>query len=197
MDEGSGAADGHPGAQPHTGMGGVGAVGERVVDEDVVIRVCDEARNVTKTFTCKKSLLLSRMKYFRNYLTTNSAYDIDISVHCDVLIFEWLMRYIHRPDHPPPLDCSSVVSILISSEFLEMEELIDLCLTHISKHLNEILRIPLDFTCLSDKVIQSLAQLCSPEMLSSVKVRAVQAPRACGSAPSNQAPVSRTARIES
>lgn len=141
-------------------------------NEDIVIRVCDESRGVTKNFTCKRSLLVSRMRYFRNYLTNNTAYDIDISVHCDVLIFEWLIRYIHQPDQPPPLDSSSVVSLLISSEFLEMAELIDLCLEYMSRHMNEILRIPLDFTCLSDKVIQKLASLCGPEILASIKVSA-------------------------
>ena len=30
--------------------------------------------------------------------------DIDISVHCDVHIFEWLMEYIHQPNKPPTLD---------------------------------------------------------------------------------------------
>lgn len=139
-------------------------------DEDVIIRVCDESRGVTKNFTCKRSLLVSRMRYFRNYLTNHTAYDIDISVHCDVLIFEWLIRYIHQPEQPPPLDSSSVVSLLISSEFLEMEELIDLCLQYMSGHMNEILRIPLDFTCLSEKVIQKLASLCGPEILSTIKV---------------------------
>ena len=38
------------------------------------------------------------MKYFEKFLADNeSGYDdIDISVHCDVEIFEWLMNYIHN-----------------------------------------------------------------------------------------------------
>ena len=45
------------------------------------------------------------MKYFKTYLTgSNNAYDdIDISVHCDVHIFQWLMKYIHQPGDPPRL----------------------------------------------------------------------------------------------
>ena len=38
------------------------------------------------------------MKYFQKYLTeATSSDDIDISVHCDIKIFEWLLKYIqHR-----------------------------------------------------------------------------------------------------
>lgn len=36
------------------------------------------------------------MKYFEKYLTDNtSGNDIDISVHCDVKIFDWLVKYIY------------------------------------------------------------------------------------------------------
>jgi hypothetical protein len=35
------------------------------------------------------------MKYFEKYLTeATSVEDIDISVHCDIKIFEWLMKYL-------------------------------------------------------------------------------------------------------
>eukprot|EP00965_Chrysotila_dentata_P102088 3369868-Pleurochrysis_carterae.AAC.1 len=40
-------------------------------------------------------------------------------VHCDVHIFEWLMEYIHQPESPPFLDASSVISIVISADFLQ------------------------------------------------------------------------------
>ena len=58
---------------------------------------------------------------------------MDISVHCDVHIFEWLMQYINQPDKPPRLDAAAVVSILISSDFLEMEKLVKHCLFFMSK----------------------------------------------------------------
>ena len=36
------------------------------------------------------------MKYFEQYLADQKSLDeIDISVHCDILIFEWLMNYVH------------------------------------------------------------------------------------------------------
>ena len=59
-----------------------------------------------------------------------SVEDIDISVHCDIKIFEWLMRYVRMKEmqekgekvpesfNVPKLDLKNVISILISSDFL-------------------------------------------------------------------------------
>lgn len=97
--------------------------------EIIVIHVFDENRKVNKDFTCEKELLVSHMKYFEKYLTeATSVDDIDISVHCDIKIFEWLMRYLQEinplkasstpSENPPKLDIKNVISILISSDFL-------------------------------------------------------------------------------
>jgi hypothetical protein len=62
----------------------------------VVIHVCDEAKKTSQDFKCEKNLLLKSMKYFEKYLVDQkSLEEIDISVHCDVTIFDWLMKYIH------------------------------------------------------------------------------------------------------
>ena len=64
------------------------------------------------------------MKYFAKHLKmTDSADDIDISVHCDSKIFGWLMKHIH--DQQPSLEVSNVIPILISADFLVMARLID------------------------------------------------------------------------
>lgn len=99
-----------------------------------MIHVFDENRKVNKDFTCEKDLLVEHMKYFEKYLTeATSVDDIDISVHCDIKIFEWLMKYLKMKDgnHSqqiqsetqestalPKLDIKNVISILISSDFL-------------------------------------------------------------------------------
>jgi hypothetical protein len=63
------------------------------------------------------------MKYFEKHLKmTDSADDIDISVHCDIKIFEWLMSYLN--DMNPKLEVSTVIPILISADFLVMARLI-------------------------------------------------------------------------
>jgi hypothetical protein len=64
------------------------------------------------------------MKYFEKYLSeSKNIEDIDISVHCDINIFDWLMRYIHKKD--PKLEIKNAISILISSDFLQMAHLVD------------------------------------------------------------------------
>ena len=130
-------------------------------DNLVLIHVCDENRQITKDFCCKRNILVDHMKYFEGFLAENdSGYeDIDISVHCDVEIFEWLMAYIHKPNSPPPLEKALVVSILISSDFLQMESLVDLCLGQIAQNLADIIKLPIDLSCISEKLLNKLATL--------------------------------------
>ena len=40
------------------------------------------------------------MKYFESHAKDSYYDDLDISVHCDVAIFEWLMRYIKNKSDP-------------------------------------------------------------------------------------------------
>ena len=92
-----------------------------------------------KDFVCPREILVREMKYFNEYLSSETQLwdEIDISVHCDVPVFEWLIRYAKRGmtegpcgeslDEPltvPSLDVSTVVSILISSDFLKMDTLV-------------------------------------------------------------------------
>ena len=68
--------------------GGPGSLSQ---SELIIIHVCDEARQINRDFACDRSVLLEEMKYFQSYLGGDSGSfdDIDISVHCDVHIFEW------------------------------------------------------------------------------------------------------------
>lgn len=139
----------------------------------VVIHVCDENRDITRDFCCKREILIKYMKYFENFLseTENGYEDIDISVHCDIDIFEWLMAYIHSPNNPPKMDKSIVISILISSDFLQIDSLIDLCLEFVANNLNEIIKLPIDLSCISEKLLTKLAQLTSAQLLANTKDR--------------------------
>lgn len=79
---------------------------------------------MNKDFKCDRVLLLNNMKYFEKYLAdSKNLDDIDISVHCDINIFDWLMRYVHRKE--PKLEIKNSVSILISSDFLQMAQLVE------------------------------------------------------------------------
>ena len=141
-------------------------------DATIVIHVCDEARKVNRDFMCRKDLLLSEMRYFSSYLTGKNAYeDVDISVHCDVHIFEWLVRYIHNASDPPALAVNSVVSILISSDFLQMATLSSNCLDFIASHFNEIVTLPIDLGCINNDLVVALSDRFSDEQLEKVKDR--------------------------
>lgn len=157
----------------------------------ITIHVNDEAKNIKKDFTCPKDLLLTEMKYFNQSLKINnsgssdssstsilskkSLDDIDISVHCDINIFDWLMRYVKR-NHPhlvdamnamnseesgadgekeksssspsdpigykePKLELTNCISILLSSDFLIISDLVDKCVLFIAKNLETLLQM--------------------------------------------------------
>lgn len=62
---------------------------------NMVIHVCDEAKNLKQDFMCPRNLLVKEMRYFEEYLSVDPQRwdEVDISVHCDVQIFDWLMNY--------------------------------------------------------------------------------------------------------
>ena len=139
-------------------------------NDDIVIHVCDEARKVNRDFTCSKKLLLQEMKYFESYLSTSNQYDdIDISVHCDVYIFEWLMRFINQRNDPPLLKCKSAVSILISSEFLQMQRLVDQCLRYVHDNINDVIKLPIDLACINSGLVSRLSSLFTVEELEQIE----------------------------
>lgn len=51
---------------------------------------------VRRDFMCSRDLLVREMRYFAEYLSSDSQRwgEVDISVHCDIKIFDWLMRYV-------------------------------------------------------------------------------------------------------
>lgn len=111
---------------------------------------------MNKDFKCDKGLLITNMKYFEKYLSdSKSLDDIDISVHCDIGIFDWLMRYIHRKE--PLVEVKNSVSILISSDFLQMKDLVEDALVFVAKNLNEIIQLPIDMNCMNSVLVKRLA----------------------------------------
>ena len=159
---------------------------------EIVIHVCDEAKQLKRDFACPRDLLIKEMKYFSyniNLGTTNSTVnnanstnppqsssalakrtldDMDISVHCDINIFDWLMKYVKRymiedPENDsneikdPKLEITNCVSILISSDFLIMPYLVDKCIKFMIDNMNQILQIPCNMNTINDKLITKIA----------------------------------------
>jgi len=134
----------------------------------IVIHVCDENKKKNQDFKCDRILLVAHMKYFEKYLAdSKNIEDIDISVHCDINIFDWLMRYIHRKD--PKLDHKNAISILISSDFLQMGPLVEEAVKYVSKNISEIIALPIDMNCLNSSLIKKLASNISLEELEPLK----------------------------
>lgn len=135
----------------------------------VVIHVFDEFRKTSRDFTCARGVLLDNMKYFRAFLSDSNELDeIDISVHCDVEIFELLVEYMHHrwePEWRPRLSLDNIASILVSSEFLQMEDLVDECSRFISSRLQEFVQLRVDLSCLSDASVAKIANKCSADQL--------------------------------
>lgn len=101
----------------------------------VCVYVCAAKRD----FHCPRDVLIREMRYFSDYLSSDAKLwdEVDISVHCDIPVFEWLMRYAKKglyegprgeildgPLKSPTLEPETVVSILISSDFLKMDHLV-------------------------------------------------------------------------
>lgn len=134
-------------------------------DLEVEIHVCDEVKNLKKDFRCPQKLLVSKMGYFAEVTTGQKLEDMDISVHCDLNIFDWLMRWVKKDlnphESPPTLDASNVVPILVSAAFLQMEPLMQDCLRYCHKNMNNILRTSTNLACLNDSILTKLANLYS------------------------------------
>lgn len=140
-------------------------------EEEIIIHVCDEGKKINRDFKCPRSVLISKMKYFESHLQScQTAEDLEISVHCDVEIFEWLMQYMLAKDKPQ-LEMAKVISILISSDFLQMNDLVKQCLEFTAKNLEEVVKLPIDMSCLSQNLLKQLAKYINPELLDEVKDR--------------------------
>ncbi|XP_035752861.1 uncharacterized protein KIAA1841 homolog isoform X1 [Egretta garzetta] len=134
---------------------------------NMVIHVCDEAKNLKEDFVCPRDLLVLEMKYFAEYLSVDAQRweEVDISVHCDVHIFDWLIRYVKRntkdseANEMPALEPSNVISILISSEFLKMDSLVEECIQYCHKNMNAIVATPCNMNCINANLVTHIADL--------------------------------------
>ncbi|KAL1502409.1 hypothetical protein ABEB36_007555 [Hypothenemus hampei] len=142
---------------------------------EVEIHVCDEVKNLKKTFICNQTLLVEKMGYFAEVTMGQNLEDMDISVHCDIGIFEWLMQWVKRDPKLeiewPQLDSQCVIPILVSAAFLQMEPLLHDCLLYCHAHMNEILRTSTNLNCLNDSVLTRLAAMYTNTEIESIKDR--------------------------
>lgn len=84
---------------------------ENEFDPEIIIHVCDEAKCFKKDFYCLQSILVKEMGYFTKVTVKGQRLrDMDISVHCDISVFEWLMKWVKSRnggyEQPPVLGLS-------------------------------------------------------------------------------------------
>ncbi|XP_053102917.1 SANT and BTB domain regulator of class switch recombination isoform X3 [Hemicordylus capensis] len=144
---------------------------------NMVIHVCDEAKNLKEDFVCPRDLLISEMKYFAEYLSVDAQRweEVDISVHCDVHIFNWLIRYVKRNTQEyevheiPTLEPGNVISILISSEFLKMDTLVEKCIHYCHKNMSAIVATPCNMNCINANLLTRITDLFTHSEVEEVK----------------------------
>ncbi|GMH44497.1 hypothetical protein BSKO_12449 [Bryopsis sp. KO-2023] len=134
----------------------------------VTIHVFDDARNLQQDFTCELQTLLASMRYFQTYLKkVGAAQDVEISVHCDVVVFAWLLRYAKTTPGPgtPKLTIENCLPILIASHFLKMESLVTECVQFIADNLLAIIDMKIDISSNSDDILGRLAKAVPEQTL--------------------------------
>ena len=51
------------------------------------------------------------------------------------------------------IDLKNVISILISCEFLDMQDLVEECISYVVSNLHDVVRLPIDMSCLNDNLL--------------------------------------------
>lgn len=146
----------------------------KTAEPELTIHVCDEVKGVSRDFTCPQKLLVSKMGYFADITSGQKLEDMDISVHCDLEIFDWLIKWVKKEllasqENWPKLSASNVIPILVSASFLQMEPLLCDCLSFCHANLSEIVKVSPNLGCLNDNIISRLASMFTNLELELVK----------------------------
>ncbi|KAG2437970.1 hypothetical protein HXX76_005585 [Chlamydomonas incerta] len=87
------------------------------------------------------------MRYFSDLVAHKASSSqgregpVEISVHCDVDVFDWLVRYVTGAVSREHLSVERVLALLIAGNFLQMERLVADCLSFMAQHLSEVVRL--------------------------------------------------------
>ncbi|XP_043246114.1 uncharacterized protein KIAA1841 homolog, partial [Amphibalanus amphitrite] len=97
-----------------------------LAEQDVIItiQVQDDAQRRCQEFSCAKQALLEHMPYFRDVVRGQQLENVDITIHCELAVFGWLMRWLESRS----ADAAAAGalrrrggSVLSSADFLRME----------------------------------------------------------------------------
>ena len=146
---------------------------------EIDIHAIDQHLNLSQVFTCDTNKLLSHMHYFKKlfpHRTNAQAVEelkrLDITIHCSLSTIQWLMNYIEDPvGQIRQLDINNVIQIIISAEYLQMAELINLCVAYIVKNFLQILKLPFNLNALSNSITGKIANIINIGLLLDIRDR--------------------------
>ncbi|GET90087.1 hypothetical protein, conserved [Leishmania tarentolae] len=138
----------------------------------VEITVQDPVTYQERVFLCALVPLRTHMRYFEPLIQRQmnatkmsslaespslSATTFTLRARCDHATFQWLMNWISGKS--PQITNNNVVSICLSSSFLQMQELSDNALMYLSAHLKELVPSSFDLTNLPTHLVLRLSHM--------------------------------------
>ncbi|CBZ28534.1 conserved hypothetical protein [Leishmania mexicana MHOM/GT/2001/U1103] len=138
----------------------------------VEITVQDPATHHDRAFLCALGPLRTHMRYFEPLIQrqineakvsspsespASLAVAFTLRARCNHATFQWLMNWIGGK--APQLTNDNVVSICLSSSFLQMQELSDNALMYLGAHLKEIVSSSFDLTSLPTHLVLRLSHM--------------------------------------
>lgn len=66
-------------------------------------------------------------------------------------------KFVLEKDQPV-MDLKNVIAILINSNYLQMEALVEECVCYIVSNLHDVVRLPIDMSCLSDQHLMKISE---------------------------------------
>ncbi|CAJ1028824.1 Domain of unknown function (DUF3342), putative [Leishmania lindenbergi] len=148
------------------------------------ITVQDPVTHNERTFLCALGPLRTHMRYFEPLIQrqmsettvwppsaspSSSAVALTLRARCDHVTFQWLVNWMSGKTQEITKD--NVVSICLSSSFLQMQELSDNALMYLGVHLPEIVSSSFDLTNLPTHLVLRLSHMVRDTDLAAALLR--------------------------
>ncbi|KAG5500492.1 hypothetical protein JKF63_03586 [Porcisia hertigi] len=147
----------------------------------VEISVQDPVTLHERVFCCALGPLLTHMRYFEPVIkrqmggakvppsSSAAASVLTLRARCDHVTFQWLIDWMSGKS--PPITKSNVVSICLSSSFLQMQELFDNALMFLGAHLQDIVLSTFDLRSLPTHLVLRLSHVVRDTDLAAILIR--------------------------
>ena len=139
-----------------------------VAEQQVRIIVTDLPKRQTRTFQCDVQSVKKTMSYFCRVIELQQAglqptELLTIHVNCDITIFAWLMEYISN--QYPAFSVQNVVSLILSSHFLQMDTLRSDASDFLVANLATVLLSDVNMECVPNSLLTMISERMTFEAL--------------------------------